>query len=368
MLVNLARGLDGLGTEVDFLLGHSRGLPYIESLPATVTRLETRTDRDREQLTFLLDYLDRRCPDVVLSAKRKADTVALEAKRLRPGQPTRFFLRPGTTFSARLQSGSRRFLRRWSHDRRLRHLYRRADGIIAVSEGVARDVAHIARLAEDSIRVIRNPNITPDLARLADQPADHPWFQPDEPPVIVGMGGLRRQKDFATLLRAFARLRRDLEPDTDRRLVICGEGRQRRELLTLARTLGIAEAVDLPGFATHPYPLLARASLFVLSSRWEGSPNVLTEALALGTPAVATDCPSGPREILRAGRYGPLVPVGDPDALALAMAETLHAPLPADTLREAVADYRMETSARRYLEAFGLTPAPRADEPAPPPA
>jgi glycosyltransferase involved in cell wall biosynthesis len=353
MLVNLARGLDGLGVQVDFLLGDSEGAPYLETLPGTVECLQMPAEQEQRQRAFLTAYLTRRRPDVVLSAKLKADAVAIGAKRLHPG-PTRFFLRPGTTFSARFEARTRRLLRRWSYYRRLRRIYRQADGIVAVSQGVARDVAHIARLPETAIHVVRNPTITPELEDLARQPAEHPWLRPGGPPTIVGMGGLRRQKDFPTLLRAFARLRRDLAPGRDWRLVICGEGRKRRDLQALAGSLGIAEAVSLPGFVANPYALLARARLFVLCSRWEGSPNVLTEALALGTPAVSTDCPSGPREILQGGRIGPLVPVGDVHALAGAMAETLRQPPQADVLREAVSEYRMEVSAARYLRAFDL--------------
>ena len=117
--------------------------------------------------------------------------------------------------------------------------------------------------------------------------------------------------------------------------------------------MGLGKDAALPGFQANPYPFLARASLFVLSSAWEGSPNVLTEALALGVPAVSTDCPSGPAEILDGGRFGPLVPVGNADALAQAMERTLARPLPADVLRSAVQEYEQDRSARHYLEVLG---------------
>jgi len=155
------------------------------------------------------------------------------------------------------------------------------------------------------------------------------------------------------LIRAFARVR----AHKDCRLVILGEGRLRPELEELAQNLGIADRVAFPGFVNNPYAYMARASLFVLSSAWEGSPNVLTEAVALGRPVVATDCPSGPRELLQDGRYGPLVPVGDADKLAEAMLETLQHPLPPETIREAAAEYTVENSARRYLEVLGFWPA-----------
>ena len=169
------------------------------------------------------------------------------------------------------------------------------------------------------------------------------------------MGRFTRQKDFPTLLRAFARLC----SHTPARLVLLGEGAGRDACARLARDLGIGARVLLPGFAANPYAWLARARMFVLSSRWEGSPNALGEALALGVPCVATDCLSGPRELLAHGRYGPLVPVGDATALAEAMLATLRAPLPAEQLRQAVRDYRQDISAAGYLAALGL-PAPAA--------
>jgi glycosyltransferase involved in cell wall biosynthesis len=164
-------------------------------------------------------------------------------------------------------------------------------------------------------------------------------------PVVLAAGRLERQKDFPTLLRAFALLRAERPV----RLVVLGEGAWRERLAALAATLGVAADVDLPGFQPNPYPFLARTRVFALSSRWEGSPNVLTEAMALGTPVVATDCPSGPREILADGRYGPLVPMGDAPALAAALARALDEPLPSAVLKGAVRDYSAIESARRYL-------------------
>jgi glycosyltransferase involved in cell wall biosynthesis len=169
--------------------------------------------------------------------------------------------------------------------------------------------------------------------------------------VIIGMGRFTEQKDFATLIRAFARLR----ANRNCRLILLGRGRLQADYQALAEQLGVAADIAYPGFADNPYSYLARARLFVLSSAWEGSPNALTEALALGVPVVATDCPSGPRELLDGGRYGALVAVGDDAALAQAMAATLDAPPPAAGLRRAVADYTVEASARAYLAALGFT-------------
>jgi glycosyltransferase involved in cell wall biosynthesis len=235
----------------------------------------------------------------------------------------------------------------------MRFYYRWVDQIIAVSEGVAADVRRISRLPAERVRVVRNPVITPRLQAQAAETVDHPWLQHDtDIPVIVGAGRFTRQKDFDTLIRAFARLRQQRPC----RLLILGEGKLRPTLEALVTELGLEDDVALPGFATNPYAVMARAQLFVLSSRWEGSPNVLTEAMALGVPVVSTDCPSGPQELLQHGQYGKLVAMGDVEGLAQAMAETLDHPLPAEQLRAAVSDYSVETSTRGYLDALGLKP------------
>jgi glycosyltransferase involved in cell wall biosynthesis len=189
--------------------------------------------------------------------------------------------------------------------------------------------------------VVANPVVTPEVERLAAADPGHPWVGGDRP-LLVAVGRLTRQKDFATLLRAFARLLKSRPA----RLVILGEGEERRGLEAEVDRLDLRDAVDLPGFRDQPYPLVARADLFVLSSRWEGSPNALTEALHLGVPAVATDCPSGPAAILPPER---LAPVGDVDALAGVMAEALSRPRAGEERRAAVAAYTHERSAGAYL-------------------
>ena len=352
MLVNASRGMAALGARVDFIVAHAEA-PYLHHLDQPRIRLiELGTSDRRALLAKLREYLACERPDVVVSAKGKDDAIALEAKRLTGGK-TRFFLRPGTAVSARSENRGTNPISRWLKERRRRRLYAQADGVVAVSEGVAEDIARSTGFPRERIRVIRNPNITPEFEALSREPLDHPWFAPGEPPVILGMGGLRTQKDFATLIRAFARL----HAQRPCRLLILGEGRQHERLQRLAQELGVGADVDLPGFATNPYAYLARAGLFVLSSLWEGSPNVLTEALAVGTPVVSTDCESGPREILQGGRFGPLVPIGDVDALARAMRETLNRPLSRKVLQSTTTKYTIKKSARRYLQAFGLLPA-----------
>lgn len=346
MLVNLIRGFLDLGQAVELVLVKAEG-PHLKRLPPEVRQVRLAAGHTQLAGPALARYLRARRPVALLAAKDRAGRTAVLARAL-ARTDTPIVLRLGTHLSTAM--AGRAAIQRWLRFLPIRLLYPRLDRIVAVSNGVAEDTARIARLPRRSITVIRNPVITPELGAQAALPCPHPWLQGGEVPVILAAGRLQRQKDFPTLIRAFARLR------TERigRLVILGEGRGRAGLEGLVRGFGLAGEVDLPGHQPNPYAFLARASLFVLSSAWEGSPNVLTEALALGVPVVSTDCPSGPSEILDGGRFGPLVPVGDVPALAAAMAATLDAPLPATTLRSAVVEYEQERSARRYLEVLGL--------------
>lgn len=228
----------------------------------------------------------------------------------------------------------------------MRRIYQRVDRVIAVSDGVAADTCAATQLPADRITVVRNPVVSKALTAQAATACPHPWPDEGSTPVIIGIGRLTAQKDFETLIRAFAKIREQ----RDCRLLILGDGPEREALRQLIATLGLDENIELAGFVDNAAAALSRADLFVLSSRWEGSPNALTEALALGTPVVATDCPSGPAETLDNGRIAPLVPVGDVEALARAMGETLDAPPSAAALQAAVADYDVATSTRAYLE------------------
>jgi glycosyltransferase involved in cell wall biosynthesis len=252
-------------------------------------------------------------------------------------------LRIGNTLSESL--AGRSALRRWLRYRPIRRLYPLADAIVAVSRGVADDVVAIAGVDPERVHVIANPVIRPGLAEGAEERPDHPWLRERDRPVLLAVGRLTRQKDFPTLLRAFARVLAERPV----RLVILGEGEDRAALLRLAAELGVDDALDMPGFVANVHAWMAHADLFVLSSAWEGSPNALTEALYLGAPVVSTDCRSGPREILDGGRVAPLVPVGDDAALARAIVNTLHTRPEPGTLQAAAAEYTLERSAARYL-------------------
>ncbi|MGD2138190.1 MAG: glycosyltransferase [Gammaproteobacteria bacterium] len=347
MVLNLANAFAERGLRIDLLLIRTRSRHLGELHPA-IRVIELGGGHTATSLPSLVRYLRGRRPPCLLAAKDRAGRLAVLARRL-AGVPTRIVVRLGTNLSAAL--AGRAGIRLWLRRVPIRLLYPRIDCIIAVSEGVRQDTVAIAGIDPTRIEVVRNPVITPRLLELAQAATPHPWLDNVDIPVILGAGRLTVQKDFATLIRAFSRL----AEDRPCRLLILGKGRQEAKLRTLAGELKVGDRVGFPGFTENPYAYMARAGLFVLSSRWEGSPNVLTEAMALGTPVVATDCPSGPREILANGRHGPLVPVGDWQTMARAMREVLDAPPGRDSLRGAVREYTAENSAARYLEILGVT-------------
>lgn len=349
MLVNLLNAFAGRGHKIDLLLIRTNSR-HLHDLHPSIQIIDLGSRHTATSLWPLTHYLRRFHPPRLLVAKDRAGRLAVMARLLARVQ-TRIVVRLGTNLSAALahRSGLQIWLRRTP----IRLLYSRIDQIIAVSEGVREDTLAVSGIEPARVSVVRNPVVTPKLYELAQQPPPHPWFAEPHLPIILGAGRLTRQKDFPTLVRAFAKLR-ETHPC---RLIILGDGRQASDLRSLAAELGVGQDLDLPGFTDNPYSFMAHAQLFVLSSRWEGSPNVLTEAMALGTPVVATDCPSGPAEILQGGRYGPLVPMGDWQTLAAAMARVLDDPPDRDSLYDAVREYAVETSATHYLRLLGLEPA-----------
>jgi glycosyltransferase involved in cell wall biosynthesis len=227
-------------------------------------------------------------------------------------------------------------------------MYPRADTVIAVSDGIAEAIIELTGLPRAQITTIYNPVVDATLLDKASEPIDHPWFTPGEPPVVLSVGRFRMQKDFPTLIRAFA-LVRSARPA---RLMILGDGTRRRALEALVDNLGLRSDVALPGYAENPLPWMRRAAVFVLSSTWEGLPGVLIEALAAGCPVVSTDCPSGPAEILDRGAYGPLVPSRDPQALAQAILAVLENPPDRDRLRQRAALFSVDVAVAKYLAVF----------------
>lgn len=343
---HLIPALVGRGYQVDLLHVQKHG-PYIEQELDGLRVIDLGSKHVYPSLPAVVSYLRKERPTVMLSDKDRVNRTALLAGFL-AGVDTRLVLSSGTTISIDL--ASRGPFERWLQRNSMGKLYGFADKVVVTSAGVADDMAEYTGLARDNIHVVPSP-VVPAYCFEQNLPRpDHPWFQEGEPPVILGVGELCMRKDFATLIRAFAQVR----AQRPCRLVILGKGRQHDELLALAEQLGVAEDVDLAGFQPNPYAFMQHATLFAFTSLWEGLGFVLIETLALGTPVVSTDCPSGPREILKDGKYGSLVEMGDYAGLASAMIQTMDNPLPAGTLQEAAIPYEIEASTNSYLDAFSL--------------
>jgi glycosyltransferase involved in cell wall biosynthesis len=346
VMTNLIEELARRGVPVDLVQISNHG-PFFATLPAGVRRIELGTAHVGSSFLPLARYLRQERPAALLTDKDRVNRIALWARHL-TGIPTRLGVRLGTTVSENLA-------RRGWLDRRLQYasirlFYPWADAILVPSQGAADNLARVGHLDPRRISVVPSPIAGDRLLAQAAEAVAHPWFEDPVVPVVLGVGELCARKDFATLIRAFALLR------TARpcRLTILGEGRKRTQLESLVRDLGLEADVAMPGFVPNPYSYMARAALFVLSSRCEGAPVVLMEALALGVPVVSTDCPSGPREILHDGTVGPLTAIGDHADLAQAMAATLANPPSGDELRAAAEPFTVAASADRYLGALGL--------------
>lgn len=315
-VLNLAAAFARDGAKVDLVLAQAAG-PYLPDVPPNVRLVDLKAGRVLASLPPLVRYLRQERPQSLFAALDHANIIAIWARALaRVG--TR------TVVSVRTTRGGTNYTRSSRRARLIpflmRRLYPKADAVVAVSHGVADDVARICRLSSQVIATIYNPIISDELFEQAVQPLDHPWFCQGEPPVILSAGRLIEDKDFSSLIRAFAILR---QRGVRARLVILGEGEDRGRLEDLVRHLGLDHDVSLPGFQRNPYQFMQRSAVFALSSRREGLPGALIQALACGCSIVSTDCPSGPSEVLEGGRWGRLVPVGDIEALAAALEAAL---------------------------------------------
>lgn len=348
VMLTLANAIAARGFSVDLILATAQG-PYLKDVSPAVRTIDLKAGRVIKALLPLVRYLYRERPAALLSAMGHANVVALLARKLSRA-PTRVVVSERGLISGEheLMRGFAARLNYWL----IPLLYTGADGICTVSQAAAQDLATFASLPLQRVKTIYNPFNLARIAQLAAEPLDHPWFAAGQAPVLLAIGRLNEAKDFPVLIRAFAKLRQRRAA----RLVILGEGALRSELEALLAQLGLgSDAVQLPGFVANPFAWLARCSMFVLSSRREGLPGALIEAMACGAPVVSTNCLSGPDEILQGGRWGRLVPVGDFDALAQAMNDTLDT-LPAEQpdVRQRAADFEQERAVDAYLRILGL--------------
>lgn len=297
------------------------------------------------RMRSLRQYLEASRPDVVLSALPYANLLSIWATRIAECDvPVVVSERIALATYCAAPSNYRKW--RWRYLPELvRRAYPEASAVVSVSNYVADELTSVVGLREGSVTTIYNPVVDESLRELARQAPEHPWFAPDAPPVIIGVGRLTEQKDFPTLLRAFARVRESRVA----RLVILGEGRLHDQLEALAGELGVRADFDMPGFVANPYQYMARASVLALSSTYEGLPGVLIQALACACPVVSTDCPGGSAEILADGKYGALVAVGDAEAMARAILAELDKPTSRELLLQRAEDFTVERAVGNYL-------------------
>ena len=341
-VLRLARGMAAAGRQIELILVRGEGA-YLGEIPPGVRLKILNKPRVSRSVGALALHFRRTRPRAVLSALTHMNLATVAAARL-SRMPIRLVLSERNQISskAREASGSwQRFLYR-----AVPHIYRAADAIVAVSGGVAADLATFGRLPEKKISVIHNPVFDIDVEMRAQAPVTHPWFERKGPPIILAAGRLHRQKGFDLLLDAFAIARAEV----DCRLVILGEGSERAPLMATAERLGLAYDIDMPGFSDNPFPLMRRAGAFVLSSRWEGFPNALVEAMACGAPVIAADCPSGPREILGGGHYGTLIPPENAQALGRALIATLTARPNTQVSETRAQSFSVTAAATQYLD------------------
>lgn len=343
VIADLARGVAKRGYPVDLVILSKVGA-VTDDLGDGVRLVDLKRTRAAFALPALVAYLRRAEPTVMLSTLEHTNVLAVMAARFSRG--TRVVVREANTPDQDLASEG---LKGKAVRTAMRAAYRAASRVVAVSEGVANALVSALGLPRERITVIASPVITERLLRGAREAPEHPWFSDDGDPVILGVGRLVEQKGFDVLVRAFARVREQLPV----RLVIFGEGPLRGELTELVKALGVSEFVQLPGFVGNPFSHMAACDLFVLSSRWEGLPNVLIQAMASGAKVVSTDCPSGPREVLDGGELGELVAVNDVDGLAEAILRSLPRPRnePPPEWHER---YDSDAVIERYMQALDL--------------
>ncbi len=305
-----------------------------------------RTAPEIESIAALKNYIAECRPDIILSALTYANLTALWARSSAPyNLPIVISERDTLSERCRREGSGKKW--RWRYLPALvSQNYPKADAVVAVSRQVAEDLTQAISVSSEHIHVIHNPVVDQDLFIKAAEPLSHPWFNGNGPPVILGVGRLVDQKDFSTLIRAFKKVR----ALTDARLMILGEGKQRQLLTDLVSELGLEGSVEMPGYDANPFRYMAKAAVLVQTSKHEGLPGVLIQAMACGCPVVSTDCTGGAAEILDRGAYGPLVPVGDVDKLADAICGVLKEPPSKSALTARSQSFSVDRATNEYLD------------------
>ena len=290
----------------------------------------------------LVGYVRRHQPDVLLSTMYSGNLAALAVKRLFAPR-LRVVVRQVNLM--RQHSVRRVSLRRRVATWVLCRWMRTADAVTALNQDMADELE--VEAPGSNIHIMGSPIDSEHIAERATESTDHPWLVDErDTPVAVMVVRLHHQKDVPTALTAVAQAAEERPVN----LIVVGEGPELSNLEALAKRLRISDRVDFVGYRGNPYPYMAKADVFILSSMHEGLSLVLLEAMSLGTPCVSTDCPHGPREALDNGRLGRLSPVGDSAQLAQNILLTLDHPL--STREERCASVRERYSLERVIDRY----------------
>ncbi len=334
----LATGFSKRGIPVDFVLVKAEG-QFVRSLPPEVRVVDFNLSSIYWSLAPMIRYLRQNRPQVLISALDLTNLVAIWSRKL-SGVNLKVVLRLVSTISLQQRSSGKKKLEKIL----LTKYYPQADVIVSVSRSVAEDFSEYTGIPVDLVHTIYNPVILEGFKQRRQETFQHPWFASGQPPVVLAVGRLTFAKNFGFLIRAFHELQ-EIYPS---RLLILGEGEERPALEKLAIDLQVDHCVSLPGNLANPFPYMSKSAVFVLSSRYEGSPNVLVEAMACGCPVVSVNSPGGIAEILHGGDYGHLVEPGDPHKLAEAMLDILQGngkKAPADWLQK----FELDPVVNQYL-------------------
>jgi len=301
----------------------------------------------------LVSYLKKEKPDLLVSAFPHFNAICLLAKKISKVN-TKIVITEHTPFSL-LPATARNFCNKlisiFLLPLLMKIVYPWADAVVCVSEGVKNDLLNVVKSLKD-IKVVYNPIVTEKLSVLADEDVDHAWFKDRSIPIIIAVGRLAKAKDYPTLLRAIKIILKKRIV----RLVVLGRGPEELKLKGLVKDMNLVENVDFLGSENNPYKYIKRSSVFVLSSIQEGFGNSIVEAMACAIPVVATNCYSGPPEILQEGSSGLLVPPQDEKMLAEAILKILDNPLVAEKLsssgKKRSEYFSVERSALEYIKIF----------------
>jgi glycosyltransferase involved in cell wall biosynthesis len=341
--VLLANGLVRRGVDIDLVVCEAGGV-YQNDLDSSVRLVNLNVSRVAFSIIPLIKYFRDVKPYAIVSAMGYANVACIFSKLLARSK-SKLLAVEHNSLAKEAKRGKKSFFLL----KLMRLLYPYADEIAAVSSGAADDLSNAVGLNRDKIKVLFNPVVSDSIAQKASEAVDEEWFLESNRPVFLAVGRLTLQKDFDTLIRAFKSVCLNIPA----RLIILGEGEMRSELEALIEKNDLNDCVKMPGFVTNPFSYIKRSSAFVLSSRWEGLPTVLIEAMACGTPVIATDCHAGPTEILEDGRWGHLVPVGDVNALCRAMIATIAEECHPDVEKRAQ-DFNVEKSVTEYLKILAI--------------